>query len=266
MVAPESFYVRIDGQAVHALRAGRGDRTLFLFHETPLSGMSFLPAIGLLQHHFRVIALDTPGYGASDPPSQPARMEDYAAILWQAMQATYPGPFAMAGIHTGASLCLEIARAHPEAPLTGLVLSGIPCLDPAQQETLRQRIRARAGKTDEETLLQGWRGRAQRWYRAPPDLLIQAFADELRVFERRDWALQAVMGYDPAPALEALRVPALLLNGEHDSLGKSDRETARRYPKLEARLLPEWGGQLPWTAGEVYARHVIAFLAAKFPA
>lgn len=259
-----SAYIDAGGHPLHALTAGSGPRTLFLFHETPLSAKSFGPAIALLEQDFRIVAFDTPGYGASAPTPAPPRLEDYAAILWRGILAMQTGPFAMAGIHTGASLCLEIARAHPDAPIRGLVLSGVPLTDPEKQAALNSAIAARAGLQDEATILRGWHDRARRWKNAPVELLIQAFADELQVFPRRDWALSAVMAYDVAPALDALQVPTLLLNGVHDSLAAADIAVARRYPKLESRMLADAGGQLPWSAADLYVRHVRDFLLPKF--
>lgn len=263
---PAGGYLDVHGKQVHFLSAGAGERTLFLLHETPLSAKSYAPAIAHLQDHFRVIAFDTPGYGNSAPLDGPPRIEAYAEVLWQAMQQVRRGPFAIAAIHTGASLALEIARAHADAVLVGMVLSGVPLLPPAQVKGLLDRIRGRAGKTDGETVLAPWHDRAGRWYKAGPELLIQAMADELQVFARRDWAFEAVAAYDVRPALAGLRCPTLLLNGAHDSLGPIDAQVAQAYPQLAFRLLPDWGGQLQWTAAEVYARHITDFLLPKFAA
>ena len=64
---------------VHCVTAGSGAGVpLVLLHQTPRSIDEFAEVIPLLARSRRVIAIDTPGYGASDPvPGQPT-VADYA--------------------------------------------------------------------------------------------------------------------------------------------------------------------------------------------
>ena len=54
-------------------------RPVVCLHQTPTSSLEFEPLMRELAGDRVVVALDTPGYGGSDGPSQPQSIEFYAA-------------------------------------------------------------------------------------------------------------------------------------------------------------------------------------------
>ena len=75
--------------------------------------------LGLLEQlsdTFTMIALDTPGYGGSDPLLEPEQPEipDYAAAVIETVDALGLERFGVYGTHTGALLALEVARMRPD--------------------------------------------------------------------------------------------------------------------------------------------------------
>lgn len=257
-------YVPVGGGWLHFLATGEGDAAVVLLHETPLSAHSFEPAMRLIGDHIRVIAFDTPGYGASSPLAPPVAIERYADRLWEGIAASGVRRVALCGIHTGAAIAIELARRTPATgpELRALILSGVPVIDGDQRGKLGAYLRSRTGAIDDEaTVLHGWHDRRRRWFNAPADLLVRAFADELRVFARRDAAYHAVLAYDLPAAAKMLQVPVMLLNGRHDSLGASDATSTRAlFPGAELAILDDRGGQLPWSAPDDYAHHVLRFV------
>lgn len=102
---------------------------LVLLHQSPLSGAMFLPA---LQHlaaaGLCAVALDTPGFGASDPPPAPASIEAHAQALLPVLDAIAPGPVHLLGHHTGAAIAAAFAARYPDR-IGRLVLNGVPMFD-----------------------------------------------------------------------------------------------------------------------------------------
>ena len=43
---------------------------LVMLHQSPLSSRNYQAALPYLADHFRVVALDTPGFGQSTPPNR----------------------------------------------------------------------------------------------------------------------------------------------------------------------------------------------------
>ena len=68
---PLRGYVVAAGRLVHYRRAGSGPPVVLL-HDSPRSSVLHLPLLRTLSDAFTVYALDTPGYGLSDPlPDDP---------------------------------------------------------------------------------------------------------------------------------------------------------------------------------------------------
>ena len=59
---------------------GGGD-TVLLLHGWGASGKAYRTVIDMLTPHFRVVAPDMPGFGASDEPSFPYNAENYADFV-----------------------------------------------------------------------------------------------------------------------------------------------------------------------------------------
>lgn len=264
-------YLETPHGRVHYLEAGSGDQSIILFHETPLSSRSFLASIPLLAQHIRVIAFDTPGYGGSEPLAGPPTIEGYADVLWSAIQQLELSEVALCGIHTGTSIAIELACREPQCPkIVGIVLSGVPHLNAEGRAFLTTFLeREKSGKAPtpeqvEEAILQTWRDRVHRWVRPPTSLLVQCLADELSVFPRRNEGFKAVRDHDIGTAISRVKLPVLVLNGEHDSMARMDAENVRLFANAKLELLPDRGGQLQGSAPELYTNHLLQFLLPKF--
>jgi len=115
-------YTGIAGSQIHYRELGEGSPVIVL-HASPLSSAFMLGQLqALASAGYRAIALDTPGYGQSDPLSEiPQSLEDYARAFLKGIDALRIGRFSLYGTATGAQLALAIARMAPER-VTRLVL------------------------------------------------------------------------------------------------------------------------------------------------
>lgn len=107
---------------LHYAQAGRGE-PLLLLHATPGSWRAFRQLAPLLAADFHTIALDTPGYGNSDPlPGQVTieAMADSVVALLNALQL--PRAHVL-GLHTGNKIAAALAAAHPDR-VGRIVLAG----------------------------------------------------------------------------------------------------------------------------------------------
>ena len=91
---PTRGYTGASGAQLHYRMLGEGP-PVFLMHSSPLSSAFMLGQLQVLADAgYRAIALDTPGYGQSDPlPTPPQSLTDYA-------RAFLAGIDAMGGIDT----------------------------------------------------------------------------------------------------------------------------------------------------------------------
>jgi pimeloyl-ACP methyl ester carboxylesterase len=118
---PRRLYASTPGGQIHGRMLGHG-APLLMLHPSPLSSAFLAEQQQALSRQWRTIALDTPGYGMSDPLPQPAQsLHEYATALLAAADNLGVERFALYGNATGAQLALVIARTAPER-VTRLVL------------------------------------------------------------------------------------------------------------------------------------------------
>ncbi len=72
-------YVDVPGGQVHYRTEGRG-RPLILIHQSVCSSDEYSRVLPLLAKNYRVIAMDTLGYGESDKPPRVYDIPDYEEI------------------------------------------------------------------------------------------------------------------------------------------------------------------------------------------
>jgi pimeloyl-ACP methyl ester carboxylesterase len=132
----ERGYVTTRWGQVHLRRAGDAGPAVVLLHESPLSSAVYQEALPYLGADVRAIAFDTPGYGMSDGPEGIMEIPDYAATLLEAVDALGVDRFAVAGVHTGASLAVQLAVQAPER-VTHAILSGVPVWTEEERERYR---------------------------------------------------------------------------------------------------------------------------------
>jgi len=129
----ERSFVSTPSGRIHIAAAGSGAPVLLL-HQTPRSWDEYRDVLPLLGRHYRAIAMDTVGYGDSDPlPDGGASIENWAKAAHQLLDALNIRRAAVVGHHTGASIAIEIAAAYPQQ-VAALVLSASPYVDAARRE------------------------------------------------------------------------------------------------------------------------------------
>lgn len=245
---------------VHYYAAGDSGPLLFLFHETALSGNEFEKALPLLGARCRAVAIDTPGYGMSDPPDSPCDMQALSARLLAAIEAFGDGEIILAGVHTGSSFAVELAATNLKDRVTHVVMSGLALLTEEEIEAFRAIITMPEIDREGRFLVVEWEKRLERWGEgtALADIL-WGTVEQLKVYERFHWAFEAVFTHDAQAALRRLSAPALFLVGDNDSLVESDRQAVALADNADLDVLEGVGGRLPYFHPELYARKVLEF-------
>ncbi len=107
-------YVWVAGRQIHYRTAGHGPPVVML-HPSPLSSAAVLPMAQTLAEHFTVVALDTPGYGQSDPLPDPGKtLQDYAHFLALTLDALGLERVCLYGAATGAQLAVAFGLQYPQ--------------------------------------------------------------------------------------------------------------------------------------------------------
>jgi pimeloyl-ACP methyl ester carboxylesterase len=207
-----SFVVTPSGR-IHIAFAGFGAPVLLL-HQTPRSWDEFRDVLPLLGRHYRVIAMDTVGYGDSDPlPDGQASIENWAKAAHQLLARLGIGRAAIIGHHTGTAIGVEIAAAYPEY-VAALVLSASPYVDEARRMEARDDghvIDHAVPRVDGGHLAELWSMR-QPFY--PPDrvdLMERFIVDALKAGSRAAEGHRVVDRYEMETRLPLVRCPTLVI-------------------------------------------------------
>src|SRR5262245_16158087 len=123
------FSVQLATGTIRSFEGGSGDPVV-LVHGLGGSAANWTEVIdGLVPGH-RVIALDLPGHGGSDPLPRGARIDDYADAAAAVIEARTKGPAVVAGHSFGGQVALSLAVRHPRLvrALLLVVSSGVASL------------------------------------------------------------------------------------------------------------------------------------------
>ncbi len=255
-------YREVPGPAGSAGPRGAGE-ALVLLHQTADSSAQYLELLGELSGRVRALALDTPGYGHSDPlpPAlAPPSVPDYARAASEALRALGVGSAALLGTHTGASIALELAASEPEL-VTRLVLSGLPDYEPGERRAKVAGARAEGPSPDGVHLLQAWeRASDPMWGRGTLAQAARSAVDSVRALPDRHHGPLAVFRYEARARIPLVRAPTLLLYGERDPFCAIQPGLAALFRGGRAARI-DGGGASPMQHRPAdYAGRVLAFL------
>ena len=245
----------VDGLCLHYREAGAPELPhLVLLHPSPRSSAMYEPWMETLAPYFHVVAVDTPGYGGSDPlPTPVTQLSDYVAPLHALLQAVAGPQCLLYGSATGAQLGIAFANRHPGA-VKHLLLDNAAHFDDAE----RAHILARyfpdlSPRSDGAHLLTAWRMAAQMaqffpWFedneahrvstREPTAPELHAAVAEL-LAAGPDYALayRAAFQHERAEHLMTLQVPTTVLRWQGSILLKHiDRLLTFDLPSHVQRL------------------------------
>tara|TARA_R110000787_G_scaffold44164_1_gene108253 strand:- start:25 stop:843 length:819 start_codon:yes stop_codon:yes gene_type:complete len=232
--AAQRRFVSVDGQCIHYRIQGNGPAIVML-HDSPRSSRLHLPTMANLSDKFTIVALDTPGYGNSDPLQvTDPEISDFAEALHKTLEALRLTTAPLYATHTSAKIALEYAARYPLASV--LILDGIsiPETLPPQQ-FIESYMRPFTLDADGGFLSREWtRIRDMiRWFpwfnrsvqtRIPlevtPAWLQDYSLDLFSAGPHYSGAYSAAMRYAPLPTLRRVCVPTIVTAREDDVLYK----------------------------------------------
>jgi pimeloyl-ACP methyl ester carboxylesterase len=244
--------------------AACGDATtpsVVLLHQTPRSWREYAQVLPLIGARRRAIAVDTAGFGASDPVPRDAGIAAWAETALEVLDALAIARAHVVGHHTGGVIALELAARAP-ARVASLTLSSTPYADAEFRRVRAERppIDAVAPSDDGSHLAALWQKRQPFYPRARPDLLQAFVADALQASGDVEAGHHAVGSYRMEDRIGAVRAPVLLLHASDDPFAAPHLAKWRRLLP-EAKVTTIAGGvPLPDQCPREFAAAVLAFV------
>lgn len=258
---PRALYVETRMGVIHAVRAGAG-RPVLLLHQTPRSVDEYRDVLPRLARDFAVIAMDTPGFGASPPLAVAPSIEAWAEAALALLDALELGGTAVVGHHTGAAIALEIAARAPQR-VSALVLSACPFVDAERRARHSEHrvIDDVEPRPDGAHLAELWSRRRPFYPQGDIDLLARFVGDALRAGPMAAEGHRVVNRYRMETRTGLVRAPTLVL------APTDDPHAYPAAPRVAAaiahsRLVEAPGAMVPFPdqAPDMFASLVGAFL------
>jgi pimeloyl-ACP methyl ester carboxylesterase len=208
----ERQFISLSAGRVHVAGCGSG-RPILLLHQTPRSWDEYRDVLPLLGRKYRALAMDTVGFGDSEPlPVGTDTIERWAAAAHELLAAFGIARAVVVGHHTGAAIAIEMAAMHPER-MEALVLSAAPYVDAERRaaEPTRRIIDDVAVRSDGRHLVELWARRQPFYPENRRDLLERFMIDALKAGPRAAEGHRVVGRYIMEKRLPLVRCPALVI-------------------------------------------------------
>lgn len=253
-------FVDIGDSQIHYRRAGPvADIPLVAIHQSPGSSKQLEGVMGeLAALGHGVIAPDTAGNGDSEPLALPQpEIGDLASAAFAAADQLAPGPFDLYGSHTGASIAMEIAIAHPDR-VRRIVIDGMGLYSGGlQSEVLDRYAREIAPDAEATHLMKVWhfcRDQHLFWpyynrYDAngrlpdglPDDDYMHDFSVEvLKALRTYHLSYRAAFRHPKRDRLPLITQPAMVVCSTSDMLFEYFDDVAALIPGAEKTRLKAW--------------------------
>jgi pimeloyl-ACP methyl ester carboxylesterase len=270
-------WVTIDGRRVNVIELGSGPPVVFV-HGLSGSWQNWLEQLPVFARDHRVVALDLPGFGASEMPAEKISISGYARVLDALYDELGIDSAAVVGNSMGGFIGAELAIAYP-ARVERLVLVSAAGLSIqhmrderalAVLRTADKRLAAYAGWLGSRSDELAHRPRSRRLIfgliaHRPDRLPGPLIAEQLRGSGKSGFvpALDALTGYPIHDRLSEIACPTLIVWGAEDRLVpvRDADEFARLIPNARKVVWPKTGHMAMLERPAAFNRLLSAFLA-----
>jgi len=253
-------YANIPEGQISYRTEGSGE-PLLLLHQTPFSFEEYSLMIPILAKSYRVVAMETLGYGYSDNPPREYEVEDFAKSVVSLLSAIGISRTSIAAHHTGASIAVEVAAAFPEH-VDKLIVSGVPLWEPEKWgqffADLESRLRPPAD--DGMFLLDCWNLFKDFSPQPKPELLLKPVALLVDSLTRPYNAHAAVARHDIKRCLPLIKSPTLLISGSEDLFLDRLEAIKSLIPRCKTLVIEDAGILICLEKPDEFAQAILDFM------
>ncbi|HET7201451.1 MAG TPA: alpha/beta hydrolase [Burkholderiales bacterium] len=264
------------GQMV-VYEAGRGNaREIMLVHGIgDEAARDFRHHIAWLKGSFHVVAMDLPGFGASDKANVLYSPASYARVLKRVASRFMHGPFALVGHSMGAVVCLRYAATYPDDVLRLVVVDAPGVLHSASTTSQflaylgMEFVPPAADPADWLTDLARKLLAPLQRLRLDPQLILSSAQLRQRLLggDPAKIAGLAVVNEDLRPALPEIRAETLVVWGAQDALApvRTGKVLALKLPRARLVVIARAGHEVMLEAPERFRAVLEPFLERGLP-
>lgn len=239
---------------------------IVLIHGFPFSHEMWEPQIAVLQKRFRVVAYDLRGHGESEAGDGQYTLEFFVDDLIALLDFLKIQKAILCGLSIGGYIALRAVERNPER-IGALILADTQAKADFNEAKLKRAAAIKSVKTN------GVRAYAESFVKAV--FAPQSLEERKDIVERIRHIIQSnsslgicgallalVSRTDTTEALSAIKVPTMILVGEHDALTPpaASQEMHSRIANSEIHVIPNAAHMSNLENIEEFNRHVLNFL------
>ncbi|WOO43255.1 alpha/beta hydrolase [Rubellicoccus peritrichatus] len=187
-----------------------------------------------LREHVRMVSVDRPGYGGSNPGTPMPSLQEQATFLSPTLDIARPNGTILVGHSLGGPVAVQMAMDKPDK-VRGLILVA-PSIDPQLERT--------------------------KWYQYPADWLLFRWMvpEALDVTNQEILPLKGELEKQ-TPRWSEIIIPVIVIQGEKDTLvPPANAQYAQKMltnTSADIRLHPELNHFIPWSAPELIKEAIL---------
>jgi len=205
------------GQIHYAMKTGIGV-PIVCFHQTASSGRSFYKLMEESCLKNPIYAFDTPGFGGSFNPDGMPSFEQYAEWILEAIKSIGIESFHSVGHHTGAGICVELAKNNPNMILSLIMIGPFPLTKEEREEFRPNFSTPIRPNIDGKYLIETWNYIQKLGANQNLNLHHEELIDHVRAYYSRYQTYSAVWDYDFTTPYININAPMLLMAAPDDVL------------------------------------------------
>lgn len=216
--------------------AGAGVPIVFM-HQNVGSSSMFQRTLDALDGFYRVIALDTPGFGGSYDPPHFTDLSEMTTLMLEAIDSMGIAEFHACGQHTGAAFAVEMAVRSPQRTKT-VMLIGPLLLTDEERRWYRGHFKGSAAPdVDGRYLAETWEYLRVNGAGASLENHHEEMWQALRAWRARAWTYDCVWDFDFETYFRKVSCPMLLLAAQDDVLYPGFERASAARPQADAAVL-----------------------------
>ncbi|TXS91980.1 alpha/beta hydrolase [Parahaliea maris] len=238
---------------------------LVLLHQSPASARQFESAFGpLVERGVRFVAIDTPGFGFSDPTPFVPKIQDWTSSIIAVLDHLGIEQADVLGHHTGSLIATEVALQSPSR-VRRLILNGpFPASEAERQKMIdreEQGLEKGKPKLDGSHLTSSFAVRVRMGGENPdPAIITRIVVEKFQGLGPYTWGHHAAYRYDHASSLKKVRQPTLILTNTGDMLYDLAHRTQEMRPDFAFVELEGGTQDIVDQQPEAWSDAVVAYL------
>lgn len=241
---------------------------LVLLHQTPWFSVQYATVQPILEAAgIQCIAIDTPGFGFSDLPTEQPTIEGYADNITYVLDDLGLDRVVVAGFHTGASIAAAFAHRHGDRTAS-LILDGAPLYtEQERQDRLSQAHWDQTPRRDGSHLSDRFEVIRERITKnqAENESINWSVLSFFMAGDKEYYGHIAAFSYDMAPAILEITAPTLIISHTTDTLHFAAARILKMRPDFQYHEFEGGNSHTIYDDPEPWSEVAIKFVTAHPP-